>query len=313
MTDLMGLVADVGGTNVRIAGVDAAGALSDVMVSPCAEHATLGAALSAYLSARGGAVPGRAAVCVAGPVADGIAHMTNHVWTVAEADLAAATGIGRISVVNDFAALAMAVPHLSADDVRPLWPGGAAEASAPRLVIGPGTGLGVSLWVPTGDGGGKALATEGGHLALAPRTADEDAVLSALRARVDHVSFERVVSGPGLETLFEITSGGQHLGAADVVRQARDGDPAAVQATDHFFAFLGSVTADLVLATGARGGVYFGGGILPKMDDLIHGSPLQARLADKGRFSDYVSAVPVRLITHPVPALLGLAAGFSEG
>ncbi len=304
-----GLIADVGGTHVRVAWVDDDGGVRDETLGRCADHDSLGAALAAYVDGHGwDAPPATAAVCVAGPVTDGVAQMTNHPWVVSGTDLTSATGIADVSVINDFQALALAVPHLDGGDVTTLWKGPDGDVAAPCLVLGPGTGLGVAVWTPDAQGGGRAVATEGGHMSLSPRTDDEIAILSTLMARFGHVSVERVVSGPGLETLYEITSGGHDLEAAEVADHARAGEPEAVQAVHHFFAFLGTATADLALAHGARGGIYLAGGMLPKMQDLIAGTPLRSRIVDQGRFSDYVAAIPVHLITHPYPAFVGLAA-----
>lgn len=310
--EAIGIIADVGGTHVRIAWIDAAGVTRDESVGRCVDHDSLAAAIGAYIDGRAWTVPpSRAAVCVAGPVSGGTARMTNHPWVIAADDLAAQTGLEAVTVINDFQALAAALPHLADGDVKTLWPGDA-DASAPRLVLGPGTGLGVAVWAPDGHSGGCAIATEGGHMSLSPRTDDEMAVLTTLRERFGHVSVERVVSGPGLETLYELAADGRQLSAAEVADHARAGEPFALKAVHLFFAFLGTVTADLALAHGARGGIYFAGGMLPKMQDLMAGSPLRSRLCDKGRFSDYVAGIPVYLITHPYPAFVGLSASLKR-
>lgn len=307
MAILAGLVADIGGTHARFALADVAGHFLEPRAYLCRDYPDLGAALGAYLAEIGARHPRRAAICVAGPVADGRAVTTNHPWAVDAAGL----GIEQVSVVNDFAAVALAVPNLRQGDLFHL--GGPTDcAPAPLAVMGPGTGLGVAGLLPhLGING--VVATEGGHMTAAPRNDAEARIVDALATRFGHVSYERLVSGQGLENIHGVLAAeAGRIEAADrsapEVSSAAlaEDDPLARRALDHFFGFLGSAASDVVLALGARGGLFLAGGMLPDLRQLLAVSSFHARFVDKGRFHDYLAAVPVHLIVHPNPAFVGL-------
>lgn len=298
------LVGDVGGTHARFGWQAGPGApVADVRVYRCAEHATLQAALERYLADLGRSAPPRAAIGIANPVTGDRVSMTNHPWSFSIEALRRALGFAELVVLNDFEALALALPLLAPDETLQLA-GGAAVPGAPLALIGPGTGLGVATLVPAG-GGWVALAGEGGHVTLAAVTPREAAVVAALQQRFGHASAERAVSGPGLVWLHDALADLDHaarepgLTAADVA--GRD-DARSREAVSLLLAFLGTTAGNLALTTGARGGVYLGGGVLPRLADRLADSPFAARLAAKGRFRGYLEKVPVHLITgdrHP--------------
>ena len=194
--------------------------------------------------------------------------------------------------------------------------GGCAVASAPMALIGPGTGLGVSGLVPDGQGGWLPLAGEGGHVSLAAQTDLEAQVIQQLARRYEgHVSAERVLSGPGLVALHQALAALRGMTAdpditpAHITQAALQAhDPLSLQTLETFSAFLGTVAGDLALTLGARGGVYLGGGILPHWRGWLAQSPFRARFEAKGRYRDYMAAIPVWWIDAPTsPALLGAA------
>ncbi len=310
------LLGDVGGTNARFAWQDTGGApLRDVVAIPTADHPTLAAALAAYLRSVGRAAPPWCAIGIANPVTGDHVQMTNSPWSFSIEAVRRELGFERLVVVNDFTALALALPDLAPGELRQLG-GGAAVAAAPLALIGPGTGLGVSGLVPTGEPGRwVALQGEGGHVTLAPGNEREAAVLQVLRQRFGHASAERAVSGHGLEALYSalcVLGGNPNaapLTAAEISRRALAGsDAQCIEALDLFCAFLGNVAGNLALTLGARGGVYIGGGIVPRLGSAFARSRFRACFEAKGRFRGYLEPIPVYVILSEVsPALLGAA------
>ncbi len=308
------LIADIGGTNARFAMVGADGRLGRTRVLACADHPGLAEAARAYLELeRPDPSPRHAAIAVASPVLGDRVSMTNRDWSFSIAELQTALGLDGLRVVNDFTAQALAVPLLGAGETDRLG-GGSAVPGAPIAILGPGTGLGVSgLFVAPG-GAWVPLATEGGHATLAPRDARERAVAAALAERFGHVSIERAVSGPGLRNLARAIAAVDGLDhdvpePGEITARALAGtDAVALEALSMFCALLGGAAGDLALTFGARGGVYIGGGIVRRLGDFLATSAFRARFEDKGRFRDYLSAIPTEVITVENPALRGLAA-----
>ena len=310
------LLADVGGTNARFAWQAAAGApLQDVRTLPCAGHDSLEAAMRAYLAETAHPVPVLAAVGIANPVTGDRVQMTNHHWSFSIEALRQALGFERLRVINDFTALALALPHLPAHELRQVG-GGAAQPGAAIGLVGAGTGLGVSGLLPLGPRW-LPLAGEGGHVSLPAETPLEAELVAVLRGRHGRVSAERVLSGPGLRALHHAL--GVVCGepaalqdapeAAAIVEAAQAGrDARCVQVLDLFCGWLGTVAGDLALTLGARGGVYIGGGIVPRLGTAFDRSPFRARFEAKGRFESYLREIPVQLILSPTsPALRGAA------
>lgn len=310
------LVADVGGTNARFGWQQQAGGeIVDVSTLPCADYASLSDAIVAYLAKVGRNTPPDCAIAIANPVTGDEVRMTNHHWAFSISALKAQCGFERLRVLNDFTALALALPHLPADELRKIG-GGAPVAGTPIALIGPGTGLGVSGLVPDGRGGWIALEGEGGHATLGGRTERETAVLRQIDALYGHASGERAVSGQGLidvyEAMHKIDSPGAPvpaMSAAQIVHGALDERNAAcLEAVDLFCAFLGTAAGNLALTLGARAGVYIGGGIVPRLGDTFAQSPFRSRFEAKGRFQAYLAAIPVYVIhAKQSPALLGAA------
>jgi glucokinase len=311
-------LADVGGTNARFGWQRRRGApIDDILVLPCADYASLSDAITAYLQRLGRATPASCAIAIANPITGDQVRMTNHDWSFSIAALKARHAFERLQVINDFTALALALPALRADELRQVG-GGPALADAPRALIGPGTGLGVSGLLPDGAGGWIALQGEGGHATLPARTPREQSVLHWLDRRYGHASAERAVCGQGLVDLHHaLTALDGHGGAepaaatrdaADVTAGAERGDAACREAVALFCAFLGTAAGNLALTLGSRGGVYIGGGIVPRLGSLFDASPFRERFESKGRFRSYLAAMPVFVIvSEQSPALLGAA------
>lgn len=309
-TESASLVADIGGTHVRF-GLATGDRVERETELECADYDSPAIAVRAYLKQAGEARPRRAAFAVAGPVLGDRVRMTNHVWSFSIDAVRRELGLERLEVLNDFAALALAVPALGGDDLWELKPG-AADRRSPIAVLGPGTGLGVAALVPLGPSW-TVVTTEGGHADLAASTEREWQIVRHLRERFGHASAERVLSGPGLVNLYQAVSrlagiGPDSLSAGEVVAGARArSSPACVEALALWSGWLGALAGDLALTFGALGGVYVGGGVLPKLRDVFDLGLFGGRFLDKGRFRDYLRPVPVYAIVRPQAALIGAA------
>jgi glucokinase len=313
------LVGDIGGTNARFAWqANAGAALSDVATLRCADHASLQAAMQHYLQQRP-TPPRWAAIGIANPVVGDQVRMTNHHWSFSIESVRTLLGLERFLVINDFTALALSLPALSSAELRQVG-NGAAVAAAPLGLLGPGTGLGVSGLLPA-SGGHRPIPIngEGGHVTLAPTNDREEAVVRQLRRRFGHPSAERALSGPGLSNLYEALCEidgvlPAPLDAAGVTsRFTAGGDPQCSDAIDLFFAFLGNVAGNLALSLGARGGVYIGGGIVPRLGDAIDRSRFREQFEAKGRFRAYLAAIPTFVVQAGIsPALVGAARALDD-
>ena len=305
------LLIDLGATYARFALQDGQhGALRHPRRRAVQQFPGLLQAIGSYLQ-EVGAAPKAAALAVASPVAGDRVEMTNHNWSFSIAETRLELGLECLFVINDFTAIALGVPRLEPGDAMAIG-GGAARSDAPIAVIGPGTGLGASGLVPS-QGGWYAIAGEGGHSTLPAANARQAEVIALLRRRFGHVSAERALSGAGIANLYEAlselagTAAGE-LTPAEITEQGVAGvDRVAGEAVAMFCAMLGTVAGNLTLMLGAQGGCYIAGGIVPQFRDFFASSEFRARFEAKGRFRDYLAAVPTWLILHEIPALLGLA------
>jgi glucokinase len=265
-----------------------------------------------YLSLVGDPAVRAAAFDVATGITGDFVQLTNGPWGFSIEGTRHALGLDRLHVINDFTALALGVPLLGPEEKRQVGSGAAVPGTAIG-VIGAGTGLGVSGLLPH-RGRWIAVQGEGGHTAFSPMTPREDAVLEAARRRFgSHVSTERLVSGPGLKTLYEALCelDGRdcaQLQPAQITERAlKQSDRHCSEALAMFCALLGTAAANLAAVLGARGGIYIGGGIVPRLGSYFERSAFRARFEDKGRFRAYVSAIPTYVILAETPALRGLA------
>ena len=308
------LLADVGGTNARFAIERSARQFDAVAVLPCGSYPSLGAAAAAYLNSeavRAHAPAIRhAAIAIANPVDGDAVSMTNHTWSFSTAALREELDLSTLLVVNDFTALAMALPHLRPS--QRIRVGGGVELPGRTIgLVGPGTGLGVSGIVPV-DGRWAPLASEGGHASFAPTDETEIAIMQQLWRAFGHASAERLLSGPGLELIYRVVSGAA-LSAAEVTARARTGvDADCARTVNCFCGILGSVAGNVALTLGATGGMYIGGGIVPRLGAMLAASPFRARFEAKGRLQPYLEKIPTFLITEQYPAFLGVSAILSE-
>ena len=306
------LVADIGGTNARFAMVD----LDDLAVPrfetyPCAKFSSLAEAAATFIKDTG-ARPSVAAFDIAGPVTGDRGVITNLSWHMTTEELAAATGARAALLLNDFEALALSIQLMTVADLHQLG-GAAAVERATKGLVGPGTGLGVgglvwsaSRWMP--------IPGEGGHTSFAAETVEEMEILATVARNFDHFSNERVVSGPGLVNLYICFAARRGLalkervGANEITRRAlANEDPVANEALDFFVKALGRVAGDTALMMGARGGVYLGGGIPPKILDFLAKPGFRKAFESKGRLSPFLKPIPVYVMLARDAGLRGTA------
>ncbi|MBD5802305.1 Glucokinase [Azoarcus sp. Aa7] len=306
------LVGDIGGTNARFAFIAGPGEEINAMRTlPCSDFPGPAEAIEHFLAQGGLPRPRWCAFGIANPINGDFVRMTNHDWAFSIRELQERVGLARLDVLNDFTALAMALPALTAGDVVQVG-GGAPVARRAIGLLGAGTGLGISGLVPNGNDYAP-LEGEGGHVTLAASNPHEAGLIAWLSTRYPHVSAERVLSGPGLVALYEAHAAvagidAEPLTAAQISSRALDGTSSlCVETLQTFCAFLGTVAADLALILGARGGMYVGGGIVPKLGEFFTHSPFRQRFEDKGRFSEYLAQIPTYVIHAPYPGLIGAA------
>lgn len=307
-----GLVADIGGTNARFALVDD-GRCDTIHSFAVADFPAPADAIGTFLAEAGlPHPPHKAVLAVAGPVEAGHGCLTNGAWDFDSEALERDLSISQIQLVNDFAALARGAPLFTGEDLYPIG-GGEAVTGSPSAVLGPGTGLGVAAFVPAN--GGIVLPTEGGHATLSAEDKRESEILAFFRDRFGHVSAERVLSGPGLEVLYEASrfvdgrDSAPPLSTKEISARALTGDCAASVVTlKTFCAMLGGFAGNVALTIGARGGIYIAGGILPRFPEFLAASDFRDRFEAKGRFRDWLAPIPTFVVTHPDPAFPGLMA-----
>ncbi|MBV8604916.1 MAG: glucokinase [Pelomonas sp.] len=310
------LIGDIGGTNARWAWqAEPDAPLMHIASDECADFPTLEAAVEHYLGTLGGARPQAMAIGVATAVTGDHVAFTNNAWSFSTQALRARLGVSRLLVLNDFAALALSLPRLGRDGLRPLGPAPAQAAATrePIVIVGPGTGLGVAALAWQRDGQPLVISGEGGHATVAATDERQAQVLERLRRRFEHVSAERVLSGPGLVNLYRALCeldghAAQPLEAADVTQRAGLGsDAVCIEAVQLFVAFLGSFAGNMALTYGARGGAYIGGGIAPRLGALLDPATFRAQFEAKGRLGAYLKDIPSWLVTESFPGLIGAA------
>lgn len=307
----LGLIGDIGATNARFALVGPGSTISRARVVATGDYPGIADAIGGYLAEANGGTPDQAVLAVACPVTGDRISLTNSPWTFSISELQRRLGLRRLEVINDLTATALAVPRLPPDARVQVGPG-QPVADAPIGIIGPGTGLGVGALVRVGASW-VPIPSEGGHVTMAPGDARESAVLDLMRRRFDHVSAERVISGPGLVNLYNALCETEGVPAASYtaaqITDAGTGgrDPRCAETVAMFCAMLGTVAGNLALTLGAHGGVYISGGIVPKLGVAFTHSAFRTRFEAKGRMRTYLAPIPTYVITHAVPAFLGAA------
>ena len=304
------LVADIGGTNTRCAIAQPGGVIQSVESFRNRDFPGLDRLLASYLGALPpGGRPDEAVIAIAAPIQGDEIRMVNINWTFSITALARTLSLRRITPLNDFAAQAYALPILDAGDLTQVG-GGAVVDGAPKVVVGPGTGLGTAGLVRIGKRW-HAITGEGGHVTMAPSDEREARIVALGRERFGHCSAERLVSGAGLAFVYGALHSGTALAPDEVGTRIAAGEAEALEALDVFFQLLGTVAGNLALTFAAFGGVYIGGGITPRYVEQFRSSGFRQRFEDKGRYRAFLAGIPTLVITARQPALRGLAA-FAE-
>ncbi len=314
---------DIGGTHARFAiakvGQDGTIELGEPTTLHTDDHVSFQTAWEDYRERSGGTLPENVALAIAGPITGDVIRFTNNPWIIRPALVNDKLGTAHHTIVNDFEAVAYAVArlgeehfvHLTGPD-QPLAPTGTLS------VLGPGTGLGVAhLW--RGSGGDfRVQATEGGHIDFAPVDAIEDAILARLRKRHNRVSVERVVSGPGIVDIYQTLAAMENRTVPECddieiwTKGTAGEDSLAAAAVDRFCMALGSVAGDIALAQGGFGGVVIAGGLGFRIRETLASSGFAGRFRHKGRYQELMASIPVKIVSHPQPGLLGAAAAFAR-
>jgi len=311
------LVGDIGGTNTRLAMQLAQGMpISEPHSLPCRDFAGPAEAIEHYLEITGSPRPRWAGLAIATAISGDMLAMTNHDWNFSISEVRNKLALTHLHMLNDFTALALALPEIDPDDLMQIGTG-KPETGKSIGLIGPGTGLGVSGLIASAQGY-TAIEGEGGHLTMPAFNTREAELIALVRKRFAHVSAERLLSGPGLMMLYEVIAESrgipsEKLQADEIGKRGVSGScPICRETLDTFCAMLGTVAADVALVLGARGGIYIGGGIIPKLGEYFVTSPFRARFEEKGRFSSYLSKIPSWVIHAPWPGLIGAAVSLDD-
>lgn len=306
------IVADIGGTFARFSRVNLESLHMDkIEIYRCAEFISLESVLITYQAQHSLQALKQVAIAIACPVIDDIVCMTNCHWSFSIKKLQDVLDLSKLKVINDFTAIAMSLPALASHEIEQIG-AGHLDTSKTRVVLGAGTGLGVAYLVPWKQGY-KAYAGEGGHADWGAQTEQEWFICSYLKNTYPRISYERLLSGKGLENLYQaIAAFYNHevapLSAAQIITMTLAQQCSIAEATiGQFFASLGAYAGDLALTLGAFGGIYIAGGIVPRLLSLIHHSDFRARFEDKGRFSNFNTLIPTYVITAEHPGILGAA------
>jgi len=298
------IVADIGGTNARFAWTRAGEQnLCGIEIFPSADFTFLVDALRTYMELIKVEKVNSICLAVAGPVGSDWIDLPNNHWAFSKRELAESLQVD-LKIINDFSAQVLSIDALGAADLH--WLGEPRpSASGVKAVLGPGTGLGVSAMLPSGE----ILPSEAGHVAFAPVDQHQADLLKVLWERYRRVSIERVLSGAGLANLYwancRLAGECRELPAPEVSAGAHAGDSYCLQAVADFFAILASMAGDVALMMGATNGVYLSGGILPRLHDLLDDALFREIFQDKGRFREFNSAVPLAIVRAEQPGLLG--------
>jgi len=320
MTEIVAV--DIGGTHARfaIATIDADGGieLGEPVTLATKNHASFQTAWEDFQSRMGGNLPPAVSMAVAGAIKPDIIRFTNNPWIIRPPLIESKLGCSRQLIVNDFEAVAHAAARAGPERFLHL---AGPEQDLPEegtiSVLGPGTGLGVAYFNRRADGSYRVQATEGGHGDFAPLDQIEDAILARLRARHTRVSDERVVSGPAIVDIYHTLAALEdravkELTDVEIWQTGTSGeDSLAAAAVDRFCLALGSIAGDIALVQGARA-VVIAGGLGYRIRETLLASGFASRFTAKGRFASLMEAIPVKLITHPQPGLLGAAAAFAQ-
>lgn len=311
------MVGDIGGTNARFGiGGHPKDGLKWVNTYKTGDYPNILEAISDFLKdGRGGIT--EACLGVASPILGDRVKLTHSHWEFSLGDLKEQLGLQRLLVINDYEAMARSLPYLSPDEVLEIGPSRQRDQEKPMAILGPGTGLGMAALIPH-QGGFVPLVTEGGHASLSATSPREWQIMEIIRSQKGHVCQEDLVSGQGLSNLYGALAQAEGLDEAflkaeDVCQKAYETNcPVALEALDMFWGLLGSIAGDFALTTGALGGVYISGGIVPRYQEQWQQSCFRDRFLAKGSYKFYMEKIPTYLVVAEQPALRGALGALEE-
>lgn len=310
----LALVGDIGGTNSRFGLVEVGSTtVRDVDVLKNNSHSSLEDAITAYLTARGVGELAAAAIAVACPIEGEVVALTNRRdWSFTRDSLRKAARASRFRLLNDFEALALSLPHLGAGDVVQIG-GETPQNPAVKIVLGPGTGLGMATLAPLPLGGWMALPGEVGHITLPVVTQEEFDWRERMTMPGVLFESEDAITGSGLLRMYRSVTGEPMLATPEAVLQAAlaGTDAAAVRTLDQFIVWLARIAGDAAMTMQARGGVYLAGGIAPSIVDRLKAGPFRSIFEEKGRLAHVMRPIPVYVIIDRFPAFKGCAAAIA--
>lgn len=308
-------VADVGGTNIRLARVTESG-VTDIKKYMCNEFASIDLAITQYFSDMPQYTFTEGCIGIACPVLGDQVEMTNHSWAFSQNALRSQLKLDTLFVINDFTAVAHSLPVLSGDQVLQIGEG-KAKANGNIAVFGPGTGLGVEHITMTSTGW-QTLDGEGGHVDFAPVDETDIVVWRHLQATLGRASAEEVMSGRGIYNIYcalakNAGEAVQYSEPADITNAALAGTCKIAEATlTQFCRIMGSFAGNLALNMATTGGIFIGGGIANRFPEYLKNSDFRARFESKGQMKHYVKDIPTFLIAEPDHGLLGAAAYLNQ-
>lgn len=313
MTELA-LVGDIGGTNSRFGLVEPGTTrVAEVAVQKNDDFASLEDSIAAYVKAKGVSGLAGAAIAVAGPVEGEVVHLTNRNWSFTRESLRKAADARQFRLLNDFEALALALPHLDGEDVVQIG-GELPQKPAVKIVLGPGTGLGMATLAPLPQGGWMALPGEVGHITLPVVTQAEFDWRERMSKPGVLFESEDAITGGGLLRMYRAATANPTLDTPEAVLQAAlaGTDAAAVKTLDQFIVWLARVAGDAAMTMQARGGVYLAGGIAPSIVEKLKSGPFRSIFEEKGRLAFVMRPIPVYVIVDKFPAFKGCAAAIAD-
>lgn len=317
MDNVISLIADIGGTNIRIAITDHQNNIQQIKVYQCQKYPSLDVILKDYITSHD--IAGQdidACLAIACPVENDLISLTNLPWSFSQKELKGNLGLKSLTLINDYTAIAHAIPLLTEQQKVKI---GAGEAvmGAPISICGPGTGLGVANLI-NHKGSWISLSGEGGHVDFAPTNQQEIQILEYLFTQYKHVSYEQLLSGLGLEQIYQalVSNSGlsaQKLNAPEITQKALDEEcEFCIKTLESFCSILGAFSGNLALTLGSFGGVYVAGGIVPRFIEFLKQSQFRESFSAKGRFTDFNNQIPTFVITESQPGLLGASAYINQ-
>ncbi len=313
MTELA-LVGDIGGTNSRFGLVEVGSTrIRDITVHKNKDFGSLEASIGAFIAAKGITELASAAIAVAGPIEGDVVGLTNRDWRFTRESLRQAARAATFRLLNDFEALALSLPHLEGDDIVQVGGETPAKPSV-KIVLGPGTGLGMATLAPLPQGGWMALPGEVGHITLPVVTQEEFDWRQKMSKPGVPFESEDAITGGGLLLMYRTIAEKPALDTPEAVLQAAlaGTDAAAVKTLDQFITWLARIAGDAAMTMQARGGVYLAGGIAPSIVEKLKTGPFRTIFQEKGRLAHVMRPIPVYVIVDKFPAFKGCAAAIAD-